>query len=115
MAEVTRVGAWAVVDDGAEPRALSRRCRHQLADLSAGSVGADGCLVCPWHGSRYDTRTGQMVRDPRGFLGYHGPTPGYSAAVRLLGRVVPLRVRPARRVAGRLVVDAKEAGGPADR
>ena len=106
MASVSKVGSWAVVeDDEGQRRALSRRCRHQLGDLSQGSVGPDGCLVCPWHQSRYDTRTGEMVAGPRGFLGYHGPTPGYSGLVRLLGRVVPLRVRSARRVSGEVVVE----------
>lgn len=40
---------------------MSRRCRHQLADLAHGSLDADGCLVCPWHGSRYDVRNAVAV------------------------------------------------------
>lgn len=111
MGEVQRVGSWAVVEDDDGLRAVSRRCRHQLGDLARGTVDADGYLVCPWHQSRYDTRTGEMVAGPRGFLGYHGPTPGYSGLVRLLGRVVPLRVRRARRAGGDVVVE----GEPADR
>ena len=71
---------------------MSRRCRHQLADLAQGSVDAEGCLVCPWHQSRYDVRTGEMVSGPRGFLLYRGPTPGYSGLVRTYGRVWRLRV-----------------------
>ncbi|SDH05940.1 Rieske [2Fe-2S] domain-containing protein [Klenkia brasiliensis] len=74
---------------------MSVRCRHQLADLSAGSVDADGCLVCPWHRSRHDVRSGEMVDGPRGSLALHGPVPGCSGLVRLLGRVLPLRVRRA--------------------
>ena len=94
---VRRVGDWAVGNRGDRYFAVSRRCRHQLADLSEGSVDADGCLVCPWHQSRYDVRTGEMVEGPRGFLGYHGPTPGYTQLVRLVGRVARLRVRRATR------------------
>ena len=98
---VRRVGDWAVGNrrDRGDDRyfAVSRRCRHQLADLSEGSVDADGCLVCPWHQSRYDVRTGEMVEGPRGFLGYHGPTPVYTQLVQLLGRVARLRVRRAAR------------------
>jgi nitrite reductase/ring-hydroxylating ferredoxin subunit len=90
---VRRAGDWAVGNADGRLFAVSRRCRHQLADLSAGSVDADGCLVCPWHHSRYDVDTGAMVSGPHGFLGYHGPAPGYAQLVRLLGRVVPLRVR----------------------
>ena len=94
---VRRVGDWAVGNGDGEYFAVSRRCRHQLADLSEGSVDADGCLVCPWHRSRYDVRTGGMVEGPRGFLGYHGPTPGYTKLVRAYSRVLRLRVRRATR------------------
>ena len=85
---VRRVGDWAVGNRGEERYfAVSRRCRHQLADLAEGTVDADGCLVCPWHQSRYDVRTGEMVEGPRGFLGYHGPTPVYTQLVQVLGRL----------------------------
>jgi nitrite reductase/ring-hydroxylating ferredoxin subunit len=93
---VRRSGDWAVGNRGKDRYfAVSRRCRHQLADLSQGTLDADGCLVCPWHQSRYDVRTGEMVEGPRGFLGYHGPTPLYSQLVELLGRIARLRVRRA--------------------
>ena len=94
---VRRVGPWAVGNRDGEPFAVSRRCRHQLADLSGGRLDADGCLVCPWHGSRYDVRTGEMVEGPRGFLAYHGPTPVYSQLVAAFGRLAKLRVRRAAR------------------
>ncbi len=102
---VRRVGDWAVGNADGRLFAVSRRCRHQLADLSAGTVDADGCLVCPWHQSRYDVDTGAMVRGPRGFLGYHGPTPGYTQLVQALGRVVPLRVRRALRRGDDVVIE----------
>ena len=89
-------GDWAVGNRGDDRYfAVSRRCRHQLADLAEGSVDAEGCLVCPWHQSRYDVRTGEMVEGPRGFLAYHGPTPVYSQVVAAVGRLVKLRVRRA--------------------
>ena len=90
-----RIGGWAIGRSRGEDFAVSRRCRHQLADLSQGSVDADGCLVCPWHQSRYDVRTGEMVEGPRGFLGYHGPTPVYSQLVEAFGKLARLRVRRA--------------------
>lgn len=88
---VVQAGGWAVANSAGTVAAVSRRWRHQLADLATGSIDADGCLVCPWHQSRYDLATGAMVSGPRGFLGYHGPTPGYSALIRLTGAVLPLR------------------------
>ena len=91
------VGDWGVGNRDGRYFAVSRRCRHQLADLSEGTVDADGCLVCPWHQSRYDVRTGEMVEGPHGFLGYHGPTPGYTQFVRAYSRVLRLRVRRALR------------------
>jgi nitrite reductase/ring-hydroxylating ferredoxin subunit len=101
---VRRVGPWAVGRSQGEVFAVSRRCRHQLGDLSQGRVDADGCLVCPWHQSRYDVRTGEMVSGPKGFLGYHGPTPGYTQFVLAYGRVLKLRVATVVRQAGRLLI-----------
>jgi nitrite reductase/ring-hydroxylating ferredoxin subunit len=93
---VRPAGEWAVGNRGDNRYfAVSRRCRHQLADLAKGSLDADGCLVCPWHQSRYDVRTGEMVEGPRGFLAYHGPTPGYTQLVQVLGKLARLRVRRA--------------------
>ena len=102
---VRRLGKWAVGLSKGEPFAVSPRCRHQLADLSKGAVDKDGCLVCPWHASRYDVRTGEMVSGPKGFATYQGPTPGYTQLVRAYGKVLKLRRRRARVVADRLVVD----------
>jgi nitrite reductase/ring-hydroxylating ferredoxin subunit len=90
--QVRRQGSWTVGRSRGEAFAVSGRCRHQLADLSKGQVDADGCLVCPWHASRYDVRTGEMVDGPRGFLFYRGPTPGYSGFVRAYARALRLRV-----------------------
>jgi nitrite reductase/ring-hydroxylating ferredoxin subunit len=52
--------------------------------------------VCPWHGSRYDVTTGEMVEGPRGFLFWRGPTPGYTQLVGAVGKVWRLRRRPVR-------------------
>ncbi len=94
---VRRAGRWTVVNRGGDIRAVSSRCRHQFADLSNGSVGAEGCLVCPWHGSRYDLDSGAMTRGPRGFLGYVGRTPGYTQLIAAVGKVLVLRRRAVRR------------------
>lgn len=103
--EVRKAGRWTVGTgrDG-EPFALKGRCRHQLADLSKGRVDADGCLVCPWHASRFDVRTGRMVDGPKGMLWYRGPTPGYSAMILAYAKHLPLRVGRAVRKAGSVIV-----------
>ncbi len=102
---VRRVGEWTVVNRRGDLRAVSSRCRHQLADLSKGSLDAEGCLVCPWHGSRYDLDTGAMVAGPKGFLWYVGRTPGYTQLVHAYGRVLSLRRRRAVRSGDRIVVE----------
>jgi nitrite reductase/ring-hydroxylating ferredoxin subunit len=101
---VRRLDGSAVGNDQGRLFAVSRVCRHQLADLSQGHVDADGCLVCPWHQSRYDTRTGEMVEGPHGFLGYHGPTPGYGRMILAYGRRLRLRVRRVVSAGGRISV-----------
>jgi nitrite reductase/ring-hydroxylating ferredoxin subunit len=106
---VRRVGTWAVGNRDGELFAVSRRCRHQLGDLAKGTIDADGCLVCPWHQSRYDVGTGEMVAGPRGFLGYHGPTPGYTQLVLSYGRVLRLRIGRALRRGGDVVVEDEPA------
>src|ERR1700709_294595 len=92
-----RAGAWTVANRKGEYKAVSSRCRHQLADLSKGGVDRNGCLVCPWHGARYALDTGQMVSGPKGLLTYVGPTPGYTQLIRAtIGRFAPLRRRRTR-------------------
>ena len=101
---VRKLGQWTVGNSRGRVFAVSSRCRHQLADLGGGSIDEDGCLVCPWHQSTYDTRTGAMVQGPRGFFGYHGRTPGYARLVQAYSRVLRLRVGEVVRRAGRIVV-----------
>lgn len=84
---VRRVGPWAVGNVSGRYFAVGHRCRHLGADLAEGSLDADGCLVCPWHGASYDTTTGQMRRGPQGVF---AKIPGLDAAYRALTRVLPL-------------------------
>jgi nitrite reductase/ring-hydroxylating ferredoxin subunit len=70
-------------------------------------VDADGCLVCPWHASRYDVRTGAMVDGPQGILFYRGPTPGYSTLVLAYAKRLKLRVGRVIRRAGRITVEKR--------
>lgn len=84
----TVVGAdkYAVGNNG-DYFAVTRRCRHFGADLADGSIGADGCLVCPWHGANYDVETGRMVVGPQGIF---AKIPGLGFAFKTLTRVLPL-------------------------
>jgi nitrite reductase/ring-hydroxylating ferredoxin subunit len=65
--KVVGAGRYAVGNSDGDYFAVSRRCRHLGADLANGSIDAEGCLVCPWHESKYDVHTGRMVRGPQGY------------------------------------------------
>jgi len=85
--EVRGVGRYAVGNADGELFAVTRRCRHLGADLAEGSIDDDGCLVCPWHGAKYDVKTGRMTRGPQDVF---AKVPGLDAGYRLLTRVLPL-------------------------
>jgi nitrite reductase/ring-hydroxylating ferredoxin subunit len=85
---VRGVGGWAVLNVGGARYAVSRRCRHLRADLANGEIDESGCLVCPWHQSRYDPNTGRMVVGPQ--AGFQ-KVPGLDTAFIQLTKVWPLR------------------------
>ena len=85
---VVAVGGFAVGNNGEDLFAVSRRCRHLNADLAKGSIDRDGCLVCPWHGAKYDVTSGKMTRGPQGIF---AKIPGLGMALKALTLVLPLR------------------------
>jgi len=84
---VIAVQDYAVGNNG-DHFALGRTCRHLRADLAGGSIDEDGCLVCPWHASKYDVATGLMVRGPQGLF---AKIPGLGLAFQALTRLIPLK------------------------
>ena len=99
---VIGVGPSGSGEQSGEVFAVSRRCRHLGADLAAGTIDDDGCLVCPWHESTYDTKTGQMVRGPQGVF---ARIPGVGLFFTSLTKVLPLGRATVRERDGRLVVE----------
>jgi len=51
-----------VRQDG-QVRALAHPCSHMGGPLSEGTL-EDGCVVCPWHGSRFALDDGHVVNGP---------------------------------------------------
>ena|SRR5919108_6038937 len=84
---VKGVGKYAVGNAGGEYFAVTRQCRHLFADLSRGKIDKDGCLVCPWHASKYDVKSGRMLRGPQGTF---AKIPGLSPMYVALTKVLPL-------------------------
>ena len=52
-----------LVRDGDGIHALDDRCTHRGGPLHEGEV-ADGCVTCPWHGSRFRLADGSVERGP---------------------------------------------------
>jgi len=92
MVVATPHGDLAVGLSAGEPFAVSNRCRHLFASLGKGRVAEDGCLECPWHGARYDVRSGKMTRGPQGaFRPLAGVVKGTTGSVALKTYPVELR------------------------
>ena len=84
---VKGAGHYAVGNAAGDLFAVTRRCRHLYADLADGGIDEEGCLVCPWHGSKYDVETGRMVPGPQGIF---ARIPGLGMAFKALTLVLPL-------------------------
>lgn len=59
---VEGVAVMVVRQDG-QLRALADRCTHRGGPLSEGRL-LDGCIECPWHGSRFRLDEGSIERGP---------------------------------------------------
>jgi Rieske [2Fe-2S] domain len=66
-----------------EPQVSSPRRRRRR-----GSIDKQGCLVCPWHGARYDVETGRMEARSAGLF---AQVPGLGAGNTALTRFFPFR------------------------
>jgi nitrite reductase/ring-hydroxylating ferredoxin subunit len=71
--------------DGDDVLAVGEFCPHLSAPMVDGWLDR-GQLVCPWHGSRFDPATGQVVRGPA-----TAPLPCYQTRI----RAGSIEVRPA--------------------
>ncbi len=53
-----------LVRDGATVYAVEDRCPHRDFALSGGELVEPCVLECPWHGARFDVRTGALLQGP---------------------------------------------------
>jgi len=84
--EVAGVGL-VLLRDGDDVLAVGELCPHLGAPMVDGWMDR-GLLVCPWHGSRFDPVTGQVVRGPA-----TAPLPCYQTRI----RAGTIEVRPGER------------------
>lgn len=53
-----------LVRDGERVYAVADRCPHRDFALSGGDLVGPCILECPWHGARFDVRSGRMLQGP---------------------------------------------------
>ena len=62
---------------GNEVLALNSVCSHMGGPLAEGRLVEEWCVECPWHGSRFDFRDGEVTRGPAAY-----PQPKFETRVR---------------------------------
>lgn len=53
-----------LIREGEAIHAIVDRCPHRDFHLSGGDMVAPGVIECPWHGARFDCRTGAVLQGP---------------------------------------------------
>ncbi|MBC8088113.1 MAG: Rieske 2Fe-2S domain-containing protein [Phycisphaerae bacterium] len=53
-----------LVREGQAVYAMVDRCPHRDFHLSGGDMVDPGVIECPWHGARFDCRTGAVLQGP---------------------------------------------------
>jgi nitrite reductase/ring-hydroxylating ferredoxin subunit len=72
--------------------AVINRCPHMGMKMTRGEI-CDGVLKCPWHGSRFDVRTGENVDWVNAFAGI--PMPKWTHGAIAMGKApAPLQIVP---------------------
>jgi nitrite reductase/ring-hydroxylating ferredoxin subunit len=88
-----------LVREGDQVYALEPRCGHMGGPLPEGTLEGH-VVICPWHGSQYDVRTGRALRGP-----YRIPV----LSRLLTGLAKPRATYPVRIVGGSVEVDLDAA------
>jgi nitrite reductase/ring-hydroxylating ferredoxin subunit len=74
------------VRDGAKVHVLYARCAHLSGPLPDGEIGVENgeaCLTCPWHGSVFRLRDGEVVHGPA-----TAPQPSFETRIDDSGRLL---------------------------
>jgi len=82
--------------------AVINRCPHMGMKMTRGEI-CEGVLKCPWHGSRFDVRTGENMDWVNAFAGI--PMPKWTHGLISMGKApAPLQTIPAEEDGGDVYV-----------
>lgn len=82
--------------------AIVNRCPHMGMKMTRGEL-CEGVLQCPWHGSRFDFRTGDNVDWVNALAGI--PMPRWTHGMISMGKApAPLQTLPAEEADGKIYV-----------
>ncbi len=81
--------------------AMDNACPHLKLPMKNGKVTEDGAIVCPWHRSGFDLRTGEVKE-------WSSWPPGVGKALGIISREKALPVFPIRVEEGSIWVDVEE-------
>jgi nitrite reductase/ring-hydroxylating ferredoxin subunit/uncharacterized membrane protein len=71
---------------GGDVLAVSATCTHEGGPLDEGELTGEDCVVCPWHGSQFDLRSGGVRHGPAS-----APVPAFD--VRIQAGTIEVRTR----------------------
>lgn len=73
----------AIFRKGEEVYAIDATCPHRRGPLDGGELEDGYIVVCPWHGWRFDIRTGKSPTDPGQVLCHHAAVEGADVRVKV--------------------------------
>ena len=85
--------------------ALEDECSHQGGPLGEGDLVDEGVVRCPWHGARFDVRTGEVLDGP-------AARPARTYPVTADDGLVTVAVDNAVEAAAAAATDSRRRGGP---
>ena len=104
MRKVLKIGKLSVLllQENGEIFAMDSICPHMRGPMQKGKLTADGGIVCPWHRSAFDLRTGDVKQ-------WCPWPPAVGKALGAISREKPLPVFPVRVEDGNILIGLDEA------
>ena len=102
--QVVKIGQRSIllINHSGQVYAIDSICPHMRGPLQKGKVTSDGAIVCPWHRSAFDLRSGD-VKD------WSPWPPGVGKVLGMVKREKALSVFPTRVEEGSIWIDVEES------